>query len=936
MRIIDVAADKKSVPRSALTLSAAFFIPFIAILLLFAANSVSPFGNNTLLVSDAYGQYSAFWSYYRDLLAGERDLFYSFEKTMGGSMAGLFSYYLASPFNLIFALFPAEALPTALHLIILLKLSLSGLTAAIFLRRTTRLGLGIPLLSSAYALCAYNVSFSWCIMWLDCVILLPLVALGIEYIADGKRPWLYILSLGSAVFCSYYIGFMLCIFSVLYFVYALARRCSSLRSVSFNILRTFALSSVVAGGLSAVMLIPGLLSMQGGKRESMGDIVHEYFYRYVSPALERFAPSLIPAADKVVSIVIALIFVAAAAFVAAVGYVLVSKKTGRRLRIAALALCVLLFTAYNFLRDNHILCKLFTGTSDAEQVLSGSPNIFTGILTAVLAVTYFFNRKIESREKVLSALFGAVLLVSFCSLSINMIWHGFTENHSFNYRYSFMLSFLIVMLGARSLENITALKLREYLLSAGALSAVGLFALLIRPAYINPVSLVVDILLIAAFSLLFCEKLTDRRLVRPATVIFALLHIFSLWANADVTVDSLLSFFDRPASEYSRQVSSASEAVSALPEDGLYRVRNDTGFIGLNDPMHFGYNGLSHYSSTEKTAVIDFAGDIGMNTYQNIWATADYGLTRAADSLLGVRCLFSEDGFPGYFPIGDGLYENPSALPVGFLAADTANIDPEPDASPFEVINNAYRSVFASDSDIFSQVELPAPQLTNLVCSDPGISGETVYTETDSDAEGRLDYTIEISSADPLYFYATGDVIQSGGIYVNDCYITGYFGDYSRYTALLGQFEPDSTITLSIVTNQPQLSFEEIHVAYESSDALQRYHDLAAQQKCDVNSSTDSSINAAVSADSDCPLILTIPFDDGWHVTVDGEPAALQPALGVLSAVDLSAGQHTVELRYVPRGLTAGAVISLLSLGLVVFAMIYDRRPERRLDRFFR
>ena len=49
------------------------------------------------------------------------------------------------------------------------------------------------------------------------MILLPIIVLGIEKIIDGKKPLTYIASLTLLLFSSYYMGYMVCIFSVVYF-----------------------------------------------------------------------------------------------------------------------------------------------------------------------------------------------------------------------------------------------------------------------------------------------------------------------------------------------------------------------------------------------------------------------------------------------------------------------------------------------------------------------------------------------------------------------------------------------------------------------------------------------------------------------------------------------------------------------------------------------
>ena len=60
-------------------------------------------------------------------------------------------------------------------------------------------------------------------------------------------------------------------------------------------------------------------------------------------------------------------------------------------------------------------------------------------------------------------------------------------------------------------------------------------------------------------------------------------------------------------------------------------------------------------------------------------------------------------------------------------------------------------------------------------------------------------------------------------------------------------------------------------------------------------------------------LIVGSSFFPGWKATVDGMPAALRRANGILSALEVPAGAHRIELRYMPWSFRAGCGISLLA-----------------------
>ncbi len=61
-------------------------------------------------------------------------------------------------------------------------------------------------------------------------------------------------------------------------------------------------------------------------------------------------------------------------------------------------------------------------------------------------------------------------------------------------------------------------------------------------------------------------------------------------------------------------------------------------------------------------------------------------------------------------------------------------------------------------------------------------------------------------------------------------------------------------------------------------------------------------------------LLLSIPYDKEWKITVDGRVAVLSPAYGgSTSLIEVPAGEHKIEMTYGPTGLSMGAIASFIS-----------------------
>ncbi|MEW4414762.1 YfhO family protein [Clostridium sp. AN503] len=244
-------------------LAAAFIVPVIIMLIIFAQRGIFPFGEESFLRTDMYHQYAPFFSEFQNKLTHGGSLLYSWDVGMGVNFSALYAYYLASPLNWLLVLCPKNLVIEFMTYMIVLKIGLSGLSMAYYLRRHCKTcDFGIAFFGIFYALSGYMAAYSWNIMWLDCIILFPLIVLGLERLVKDGKGMLYCLALGMSILSNYYISIMTCIFMVMYFIALLILdgRMTWEKFVGRSF--QFALYSLLAGGLAAVVLIPEIYALQ--------------------------------------------------------------------------------------------------------------------------------------------------------------------------------------------------------------------------------------------------------------------------------------------------------------------------------------------------------------------------------------------------------------------------------------------------------------------------------------------------------------------------------------------------------------------------------------------------------------------------------------------------------------------------------------------------
>lgn len=259
---------------------AAFFVPVVIMIIIFAQRGIFPFGEESFLRTDMYHQYAPFFSEFRHKLAEGGSLLYSWDIGLGVNFAALYAYYLASPLNWLLILCPGKYVIEFMTAAIVLKIGLAGLSFTWYLRKRS----GVPDFGACffgifYALSGYMAAYSWNIMWLDCIVLFPLILLGLEQLVREKKGLLYCISLALSILSNYYISIMICMFMVIYFAVLMVLDWENFKDGWGKCIGLFAGCSLLAGGLAAAVLLPEIFALQSTASGEMSfpQTVESYF-----------------------------------------------------------------------------------------------------------------------------------------------------------------------------------------------------------------------------------------------------------------------------------------------------------------------------------------------------------------------------------------------------------------------------------------------------------------------------------------------------------------------------------------------------------------------------------------------------------------------------------------------------------------------------------
>ena len=270
-----------SIPAGNITFILSFCIPALIFLALYYLRDIFPFGNDCYLRSDMYHQYAPFYSELWHKLRTGDTLLYSWDIGMGVNFTSLFAYYLASPINWLIALLPQKYMIEIMNMLIVMKLCASSVTFSYYISKHFHTKkCTIALFGMFYALSAYSAAYSWNIMWLDCIVLIPLIMLGLEKLVDENKCYLYCISLGLCIFTNYYISIMVCISVCLYFiVLMIAYDGDKSFGIYIKKILRWIFYSLIAGGLAACLLLPEMytFSLSASSSTSFPTKLTSYF-----------------------------------------------------------------------------------------------------------------------------------------------------------------------------------------------------------------------------------------------------------------------------------------------------------------------------------------------------------------------------------------------------------------------------------------------------------------------------------------------------------------------------------------------------------------------------------------------------------------------------------------------------------------------------------
>ncbi len=853
-----------------------------------------PFGDTTILRMDLYHQYGPLFAELYERVTNLDSLLYSWTSGGGSAFLGNFYNYLSSPFLIVMLLLGHKNMPEAIAIMVLLKAALASFTFSYFISKKNKEA--SPLTSAfgvLYACSGYFIAYYWNIMWIDSFYLFPLVMLGIEKLISERKLKLYTITLALTLITNYYMGYMACIFSVLYFIYyyfsnynftdtyfgKLAKREKGIKgffSWGYNNLRNsrffdngvkFAFCSVGAGMLSAFMLLP------------------VYFILMNCSATSGTFPT--------------------------------EFKT--------------YFSIFDFLA-NHLAYLDPTIRSSGTDVL---PNVYCGILTVMLVPLFIFSNKISLKEKIMSVGILGVMFASCYTNYLNYVWHGFHFPNDLPYRFSYMYSFLLLVFAYKAIRNIKEYTNRQII---GVGVATTFFIIIVQEIGSKNFS-ETGVWICVAFIGIYCLALGILKNDKYPAIAAAALILCSVCAEYTVANTNNYSM-DQTKTNFVGDYDNFQKIKDKIDEyEGNESYRMElTALRARMDPCWYYYNGVSTFTSMAYESVANMQSNLGMfSNYINSYTyhrqtpvyNAFFALDYIVDNFTGSKAPMNSKLYKELFTVDKyTAYENLYQLPIAFRTNEEIKMWSHDNSNPFEVQSNLFGSATGIHT-VYNDIEVTDISGTGASCTDMSLSDSGCYPYTvEYTAGSSLTFTLEVKKSGNAYVYfKTGaNTIDSITYTLDDGTVIAQGIDTKPYIMDLGYHKAGSTIKIYAPISEGTDGYVYLHAVTLDNKSFKKGYEQLKADSLDVTKFDETEIEGNINVSEDGILYTSINYDSGWNVYIDGQKATKEQIVDIgdqaLLGVYITKGEHTVSFKYVPQGLWLGCAISAVTV-IIFLLLIY-------------
>ena len=432
----------------------------------------------------------------------------------------------------------------------------------------------------------------------------------------------------------------------------------------------------------------------------------------------------------------------------------------------------------------------------------------------------------------------------------------------------------------------------------------------------------ISIYVTIAFLILWCGLLLclQKSGFKKSVLAFA---VIAMCFSEVIVSDCSSILITQGNSDYKSNYAAYRESIEAIHKKDNDFYRTELTYLERRmDPSYYGYNGISTFSSMAYEDYSQLQYNLGMfgnriNSYTYNPQTPVYNM------MFNIKYLIATPTNPTptdrYFTEvyrnkdkSAAVYENDCFLPIAYAAKTHLKDWAADEGDPFKVQGDYFRLATGLDGVFVpcGYTDCSYDNLTGDTCSE---NGTFWFNKSSSDEQyGTVEVTISPLRDGNVYIYLTSPEIKTAEFSGDGIKNTLSQNIEEPYIMDLGYHKKGEEIKVSLDAGSMSAteSYASIYAYSVDETVFAKGYRLLADSALQVTDWGETHITGTITVRENSYLCTSIPYDTGWSVYIDGKKAETFKLGEALLTTTVKPGKHKVELRYTPKGLAIGAVVS--------------------------
>ena len=836
---------------------------------------------------DLYAQFIPFIMQMCEVIRGKHSIWYSWNIALGSGSIGNYAYFTFSPFNIFYLILGVEHVHIASAIVLILKASFSAFTFQKFLAKVLKkIYYESILFSMLYALNGFVICYYHVTIFMDAVMIFPVIILGIITLLHEKKCGVLIFAYSYLISTQLYMGYVAGVSSfIVFFVYYLVY----VREINDRIavLLRYSWCVIASLGITACIWIPALLNIL---EMDTSDAMYNNIFR----------PDIFM-----------------------------------------------------------IINNMFLGH---YQSMDGFiPFYYCGILAAFLAPAFFLNRKIDIKKRLFYGVTIGLFVIIMCVPGLNIAMHGFDEPNMIGYRYSFVLSFMIVSVLAYQFpyirNNICKIKYTVcFCVLYTIVFVISKYTIICKWGkeyddnywwiyIINICFILAWEYVIRLYDTKKFDTVTLRTIITAIIVTELVTNIFIIQPRIDKLVELVDNYMITARNNTVRKIKENPDhniCIRTIYNDEYmsdYALRSDLSSLAFFSPI---------MNNRLIKCMIDWGyGYMWNRITGNGWTPVTASIL-SIDYVINSKEIISEDPSEQVVIEANNRYfqkyaVNSKVLPIAFYVND-------------DILEyRAGKSVFDNQNRLLSlmcgeSVECYIPTEMQINTDGAGCKryedNVRIYNSNYPGKQGVIYFSSVENKQLPMYanLYNEKEILADDTNYIHPTalYSSPLRGLYNSYCVSL---YPNQLFEVSVDENgngsfsmiiPPEIEYTEYergYYVYYDEKEYSKVFDKLKKHGLIINEFNDGYVSGNIECEDDCILFSSIPYEKGWNAYVDGVKTEVIPIVEeTFVGLKLSEGKHSIILEYVAPGMYVGRCVSIVTIVLMVFKAYVSKKLTKKAN----